>query len=264
MKGMDVNKAGRRRSSPLRIVAGSSIVLALVCLVSCQQIFNYPLAAGLSSNTTKIPSTITLSGAIDLAEQAKSTGDAELASALLIKLNSFAESAGLSAEQKLDAKAQAFDMAVVASNVTNAVAEAFRIANELLNPSKSLDMGSLSTADLQKVMKAFDAISVNAHALVAIRALSDLAASRTVKSDDYIIGGVLLAFGAAKKLGVTNLTAVAANPGAYAGVLTTIRADPDFQKAVDYFAAGIALMQAAGQSSPLIDPLSTLINKLKA
>jgi hypothetical protein len=263
MKGLFPMKAEGEAHPPPGLRACLSLSLAVLLLASCQQVFNYPLAAGLRSTTTTLPSTITLSGAVDLAEQAKSTGDTKLASALLEKFNSFAGSSSLNATQKVEAKTQAFDMAVVASNVTKAVSEAFRIASELLSASKDLYMTSLSTADLQKVMAAFNSVSVNSQALVAIRALAEIAASRTVPSDDYIIGGVLLTFGAAKKLGVTNLTAIAANPGAYAGTLATIRADADFQKAVDYFATGLALMQAAGKSSPLIDPLSTFINKLK-
>jgi hypothetical protein len=245
-----------------RFTSFFAVFAACICGFSCQQIFTYPIAIGLSTTTTKLPANMTSSAAIGLAEQAKAAGDTELASALLVKLNALAKSTSLGAAQIIAVKTAAIDMAVVSSNITQAVADAFQVANGILSSTGGTDLGALSTGDMQKIMNAFDQVKVSQAAVTAILALPDVAASQSVTGEEYVIDGVLLAFGAASKLGVTNLTEVAADPAGNAATLALIQADANFQSAVAFFSQGVTLMQAEGQTSPVLDPLSQFINRL--
>ncbi|MDA8425009.1 MAG: hypothetical protein M0Z80_02635 [Treponema sp.] len=122
----------------MRMLRSAFAVLffAALLLTGCQQLFTTSLAAAFARKSIPIPSNLSTSQASDLAAQAKSTQDTQLAAALVSSLNT--EIAGTTDPATLASlKQSAAEAAVVASNAGGTVMTALSAFASGTTPSSS-------------------------------------------------------------------------------------------------------------------------------
>lgn len=213
--------------------------LSLVLLLgSCQQLFTFSLASILA-RPPSVPDTITLSQADELIALALNSGDPAVAEEVLASLNDLITSGTVTGTELEALKADAGELAVQTSGISEAVTDLLPIVSTLTDiPTE---------AQTQEIIAALEQVSLSDSAVAALMNLQDLPEG-TVEPENLAFAGMALILSSSGGVDLTTATPEE---------LADIEATPEF-------IAGNALLQSAidqmGPDAGILSGLSAFLN----
>jgi hypothetical protein len=216
------------------------VIVSLFLLGSCQQVFTFSLAAGLK-RPTKIPSNLTASQAKQLADEALSSGDKEMANALV---SSYATIIANTSDptQKVALEQQAVNLVVAGSGISGAISSVISsLPSNLSDLQTSGDLPALQD-QLTAAISQIDTSNVDTAAgYINLVATADPSAAT---------GSQMVMVAAALAIKAVNDTG-----GDLSNLTPAVTSTPEFQAAITMFQNGNAMITANGGSNPLADQI---------